>query len=365
MATFKSASHAVVATQELAKLPHRGSLQRRLTGHGTKLKKRLFKNQVSISLSPQSRFPSPIQLATLGNIEDIKDFIEKSEMCIGDTDENGATLLHHTSLNCQVATMQYLIDSGIDLNAVDNDGNTALHLACDKGHIDAAQLLLGAGASDTILNKASDAPLHIIVRENYTQLLTVFLEYPVDILIQGYRKRIPLHVTAEKDNLEACEILHNSIVRTERYQKALGFRLGAADQDDLTPIHLAARSGSYKVLDFMINKSLEHGYTPEQVLRFLDEENSTPLHAAVDGGHIQVVEIFLRHKARPDESKGKQLPPFLLASAQGKLDIMKLMVEYCGNEIVLCRDFYGQTALHRCAHAINSVEIIRFLVECN
>ncbi len=134
------------------------------------------------------------------------------------------------------------------------------------------------------------------------------------------------------------------------------FRLSAADQDDLTPIHLAARSGSH------INKGLEHGYTPEQILRFLDEENSTPLHAAVDGGHIQVVEVLLQHKSRPDESKGKQLPPFLLASAQGKLSMMKLMIEHCGKEIVHCRDLYGQTSLHRCAHAINSVEIIRFLV---
>ncbi len=366
MASFKSASNGEISTQELPRESSRTSFQLRLSRQGTKRKRRHFKGdgkQVSIILTSQSGIPSPTQLASRGNLEDLKDFIEISEMFIGDRDENGATLLHHASSNNQIAVMQHLIDSGIDLNAVDNDGNTALHLAVSKGHIEAARLLLEAGASDIILNKAFDAPLHIIVRNNSTELLTIFLEYPVDILIKGYRQRIPLHVAAEKDNLEVCEILHNSIITIERYQQSFAFRLSAADQDDLTPIHLAARSGSHKVLNFMIVKGLEHGYSPEQILRFLDEENSTPLHAAVDGGHIQVVEVLLRYKAHPDESRGKQLPPFLLASAQGKLEMMKLMVQYCGKEIVHCRDLYGQTALHRCAHAINSVEMIRFLIE--
>ena len=125
---------------------------------------------MSIRLSPQSGLPSTIQLASRGDLEDLRDFIEISGTSLGDRDSNGATLLHHAATNNQMAVMQYLIDSGINLNAVDKDGNTSLHIACDKGHIDAAQLLLGAGASDTILNKVSDAPLHIIVRKKHSEL---------------------------------------------------------------------------------------------------------------------------------------------------------------------------------------------------
>ena len=293
----------------------------------------------------------------------MKAFIEALGTTIKETDETGASLLHHAAANNQVGVMQYLIDSGIDLNAVDQDGNTPLHLAVANGHVDAAHLLLNNRASDTILNKAMYAPLHIVMQNNDTLVLAAFLEHPVDIVVTGYRKRTPLHMAAEKDNVEVCEVLHNSVLIQSEFRKVGGFRLCASDEDELTPIHLAARVGSYRLLDLMMSKAIEHGYSPEIVLSFLDEENSTPLHAAVDGGHVEVVEVLLKHKAQPDVIKGKQLPPFLLASTQGKLKVMQLMVQYSGKDIVHCRDQYGQTALHRCAQAINSAQAISFLVE--
>ncbi len=331
-------------------------------------KRQRFKNSahVSIEMFGNKSFdgmPPPHQLAADGSLDDLKQFIEEQGVSIKEKDKNGAMFLHSAVLNNQIAVMQYLIDSGIDLNAVDNDGNTALHLAVSKGYIEAARLLLGAGASDTILNKASDAPLHIIMRNNNTELLVAYLEYPVDIVVKGYRNRTPLHIASEKDNLEVCITLNDVILRNEHFKKIYGFRLCASDDDDLTPLHLAARVGSHKVLHYLISKCMTHGYPLEKVLSFLDEENSTPLHAAVDGGHLKVVETLIEFKADPSECKGKQLPPFLLACTQGKLDMMKLMVERYGKELVHCRDQYGQTALHRCAHCLNNAEMFHFLLE--
>ena len=371
MADFKTVSHVVIATSP-GKHPQSPAEQTedpehsRVAVQDKRRKKRRKSQNVSIELisnSPLDGMPSPHQLAAEGNLEDLKRYIESAGATIKERDERGATLLHHAVENKQTSVMQYLISSGVNLSAVDNDGNTALHIACSKGFLNAVHILLGAGVSNTILNKESDAPLHIIMRDNNTELLEAYLQYPVDILIEGYRKRTPLHVAAEKDNKEVCEVLHNVILSNEHFKKIVGFRICAPDADDLTPIHLAARSGSHRVLGFIISRCLEHGYAPKKVLSFLDEEDSTPLQAAVDGGHLQVVEVLLHHNARPDECKGKQPPPFLLASAQGKLDIMKLMVEHCGKEVVHCRDGYEQTALHRCAHAINSFEIIQYLVE--
>ena len=373
MAEFKTASYVVVATSP-GKHAHKSSPVEPSEDHEhtrvaiqDKRRKRRRKSQNTsielISNNSLEGMPSPHQLAAEGNLEDLKRYIESLGATLKERDEKGATLLHHATANNQIGVMQYLINSGVDLNSVDNDGNTALHLACEKGFINATHILLDAGACDTILNKDSDAPLHLIMRKNNTEMLEAFLQYSVDILIEGYRKRTPLHVAAEKDNVDVCKVLNTVILENERYKQITGFRLCAADADDLTPIHLAARSGSHRVLGFMISRCLQHGYAPEKVLSFLDEEDSTPMQAAVDGGHLQVVEVLLQHNARPDECKGKQPPPFILASVQGKLDLMKLMVEHCGKEIVNCRDVYKQTALHRCAHAINSVEIIQFLVE--
>lgn len=326
-------------------------------------KGRHSKQQISLevfkNLSSED-YQSPYQLAVEGKLEELKMFIE-SVGSIKERDENGATLLHHAAASNQVAVMQYLIPSiGININAVDNDSNTALHLAATNGHSDAVHLLLHGGANDAILNSNMDAPLHIVTRANNDQMIEAFLEHPtVQIVIAGHRKRTPLHVIAEQDHIESLRVFHNYTMA----HKTGTFRLCAKDEDELTPIHLAARSGSHRVLEFLMSNCLKHNYRPEFVLAFLDEENSTPLHAAIDGGHLAVVKVLLRHGAKPDVTKDQQPPPFILASSQGKLEMMQAMLEFGSVDVVFCRDVYGQTALHRCVQSLNCAEIMCFLIE--
>ena len=336
---------------------------------GTKRKKkRSAKQQISLEVlknfSSDDLYQTPFQLAAEGKLEELKRFIE----AIGSTkdrDEKGATLLHHASASNQTAVMQYLMQStNININAVDNDGNTALHLAAISGHSDAVHLLLQSGANDTILNSNMDAPLHIIVRANNTQLLKTFLQHPtIEIVIIGKRKRTPLHIISELDHIESAQVFHSFIIAQDLFKKVGAFRLCAKDEDELTPLHLAARSGSHRVLEFLISNCMKHKYQPEVILSMIDEENSTPLHAAIDGGHLAVVKVLIRHGAKPDVTNGEQPPPFILASSQGKLEMMKAMVELSNIEVVHCKDAYGQTALHRCASSLNCAEIMVFLIE--
>lgn len=147
----------------------------------------------------------------------------------------------------------------------------------------------------------------------------------------------------------------------EHFKKKAGFRLCAADEDDLTPIHLAARKGSHRVLDSCMSKCKAHGYPPEVVLGFIDEENCTPLHAAIDG---EVVEVLLKHGANPVVDKDSQVPPFLMACSQGKFKMIEIMLKSNNSEeVIKCQDVYGQTCLHHCARAINSSHIIPYLVQ--
>lgn len=323
------------------------------------------KHPVSLELFRNlSTDATPHQLAASGDLESLKSFLETFGITIKERDENRATLLHHATVTNQIKVMRYLIDSGIELNAVDKNGHTALHVAVLQGHTEATNLLLECGIDDTILNKDSDAALHIVARNTDTRLLSVFLEHHnIDLVVSGYRKRTPLHVMAELDNVAACDVLHNSVMVNEHFKKKVGFRLCAVDEDDLTPIHLAARKGAYKVLDLFLNTCKAHGYPPEVVLGFIDEENSTPLHAAIDGGFTEVVEVLLKHGADPVVNKDEQVPPFLLACSQGKFEMIEIMLKSNNSEdAIKCKDAYGQSCLHHCARAINSSHILPYLV---
>lgn len=330
-------------------------------------RKRSTEQHVSLEMikNMSTNYVSPFQLASDGNLEELKSFAETFSSILKEQDENHATTLHHAASTNQIAIMQYLIESGIELNSIDKDGHTALHVATLQEHVEATGLLLNNGIDDKILNNDGNAGLHIAARSNNTSLVAAYLEHcHIDIVVPGHRKRTPLHVLAEHDNLEACEVFHNSILVQDAFKKKVGFRLCATDEDDLTPIHLAARKGSHRVLDFFMTKCKLHGYPPEVILGFLDEENSTPLHAAIDGGHVKVVEVLLKHGANPVVTKDSQVPPFLLACSQGRLEVIDIMVNHGQSyEIISCRDMYGQTCLHRCTQSINSHQIISYLVD--
>ena len=279
------------------KLPKRDAKYRRKKPVGRNVSLEIFKNHEAKS-----------ELATEGKLNDLKAFIETFGLTLKETDENGASLLHHATANNQVQVMEYLIESGVGLNLVDIDGNTALHVAVQNSHIEAMHLLLKYEADDTALNKN---PIHIVMRSSNTDLIAGFLEHPVDPAVEGYRRRTPLHVLAECDNKEGFDVFITSECAIEAHNSNV--RLCTPDIDELTPIHLAARCNSYHILDSMISKTEEFGYPKEMVLGFLDEENSTPLHAAVDTGNAEVVEVLLKHQACPLASKENQPPSLHLA----------------------------------------------------
>ena len=340
---------------------HRDQDQRR-----AKIKKRISRNSSLEEFNKLNDAP-PQKLAAQGDLDGLKACIESFGLTLKETDKNGCTLLHHATYHDQLVVMEYLIESGANLDAVETDGNTALHIAVQREFIDAVNLLLKSGASDTILNKQLDAPLHIIVRMTVTnkELLAAFLQHQsIELMIAGYHQRTPTHIIAEHDKFEIWDKFGAAIaVRLRENKEGVKERLCATDADGLTAIHLAARKGSHRVLKFMMESSKELSVPTDVVLGYLDEENSTPLHAAVDGGHLQVVKVFLEYGASPLVSRGDLIPALHLACSQGKIDMVKAMVEAHGCEILSELDQYQRSPLHYSALSINGAGIISYIME--
>ena len=361
---FKSVSLAAVAANHIS-----NGIS---NGNGTTMRrgakgKRLAQKYSLENLPPieGSSTTLPQILASEGKLEELKKSIESYGLTLKETDGSECTLLHHAAAANQVTVMQYLIESGIGLNTVNKDGNTALHVATINGSVEAIHFLLHCGASDKILNSRKEAPLHIAAVGTNKALVPAFLEHnSVDLTVCGYRHRTPLHIIAENDNLEGCEVFHQAVMaQVEQGCMQAKFKLCASDDDGLTPIHLAARCNAHLVLDFIITKCKSHGYPTETVLGFIDEENSTPLHAAVDGGNSEVVHVLLKHGADPLALVEDMTPPLHLACSQGKLEMVKWMVEARGKEILGHVDQYSRTPLHHSALSIHSAYIIMYIFQ--
>ena len=334
--------------------------------HLKKTRKHISKD-VSIEMSglaEEAMLHDPHELVRDGELEMFKALFETTSLPIKLTDHrNGSSLLHAAASMNQVEIMQYLIENGAPLNETDNDGNTPLHVATIAFALDAINLLLDNAVDDTTLNNNHDAPLHIAVRTGNVDLVNVFLQHEnVDLLVQGYRKRTPLHLAAELDLVDIVDAFNNAIVVVKEWKDKAAFRLCAADSDNVTPIHFAARSGSANVLQYMISHCSDHGYPPESILKFIDEENSTPMHLAIDSGHLNVLKVLLQNGASPLVQNGDQIPPLHLACYQGRLNMVKLIVEHCGNEIVHEVSKNGQTPLHWGSRSIQGGQVLQYLI---
>ena len=332
--------------------------RRRTSKYSTFFKKRQS-HCISKSIDSEADRETCQQLATEGDLEGLKSALESLEVTLKGQDASGASLLHCAARGNQVEVMRYLIESGIAPDSRDDKGNTVLHVAVREGSVDAVHVLLNSGASDSILNSEQEAAIHLAVKLNRIDVVEALLDHPIDLLVRGYRKRTALHLAAELDRVEVCKMVH----KHAQTRSNGNFKLCVADEDDLTPSHLAARKGSHRVLSFFMEVCRDHGYPNETILSFLDEENSTPLHAAIDGGHAAVVDVLLKHGASPLDSKYGQPPPVHMACSQGKLDMVQIMVNHCGPAILHKEDEHGRTPLHFSANSMRSEQLISYITQ--
>ncbi len=68
-------------------------------------------------------------------------------------DDGGLGLIHWAADRGNTEILQFLLNSGVDINLVDRDGQTALHYASSCGHLECVKLLIKFGADRTIKDK--------------------------------------------------------------------------------------------------------------------------------------------------------------------------------------------------------------------
>ena len=307
------------------------------------------------------------EVAAEGRLQDLKSLIAENSALLKAVDERGKTLLHVAAECGQGEVVQYLNDVGsLSIDVKDNAGNTPLHLGVLNNHVGITDLLLSLGASAVAPNGRKVLPMHLALRNKCSiEMIATFAKYHdiTDQVSRGFRDYTSLHVVAANDNLKALEILCETAVGRPQTEEATIFlQLNSVDKDGLTPIHLAARKGSCKVLDFMISKAIEHGLEPQKIFESMSEKDSTPLHFAVEGNSLEIIQVLLKHGASPTATRGKQEPPIHLACSQNKLNVVRVMVEQCGQDILNCKNKRGQTPLHHCTNLIGGKQLISYLL---
>ena len=123
-----------------------------------------------------------------------------------------------------VRVAQLLLDSGLDVNALDKRNWTPLHAACYYGRLKIAQVLLDRGAITMAVDNQGNTPLHQVPQgileslEAGCRIVELLLERGVDPNAQDNNMETPLHVASRWEGLEIVQVLlgHTSVKNAQR-----------------------------------------------------------------------------------------------------------------------------------------------------
>uniref|UniRef100_T1JBU7 Ion transport domain-containing protein n=1 Tax=Strigamia maritima TaxID=126957 RepID=T1JBU7_STRMM len=309
-----------------------------------------------------------------GNLTELEQLQHSGRLVNRYKDENGRSLLHLAAIRDKASIIDFLLSSGVDINAVDNDGNSALHAAAEYDAVESLEYLIFRNADTALKNKKRMGAIHVAAEKNSLKAIQLFVLHKdkVDILMGGENGKTVMHIAANGNFHEVAAAILSAKLRLS---------LTKPCDHGVPAVIEAARNAAHETLDVMLKAGKDIGYLPSDILKLVDAEGNTPLHSAVHSGDvehekrteenintnkkIQTVKMCLQHGAKITTQEHSKVTPVHLACAQGTFEILRLMFVWQPEEkakVMLMRDLQGMTPLH-CAASYNHHELVTYLIQ--
>lgn len=290
-----------------------------------------------------------------GNDENFKMVLQKGRTNINIQDDKMQTPLHHAASLGKLEIVQLLLDYNANCNAQDSFGNTPLHLALRNDHLDCFMKILECDNLDVNLaNEAKDTPLHLAARKGnmektgksnkekagkgkkekvgniYMEIVDKLLDMKADYnAVDGSGKTL-LHIIAADGHVNCCE----KVLQWDNVN------INARDDNENTPLHLAAKAGKSDIV------ALLHNYHAQCNLQ--NSFGDTPLHLAVTGGHSDCFKELMKYDNMEIDLKNNNMStPLHCAAKTGNSEIVGRLLDISAD--CNAQDISGDTPLHKTA----------------
>ena len=125
------------------------------------------------------------------------------------------------------------LESGADVNCLDEHGSNSLHIATQNNCIEIVEALIAAKININALTPDGWTAMHFAAVRGYEEIAKMLIEAGIDVRVAGLRyKRTALHYAADQGRSNVVYLLLNA-----------GADKNAADIENHTPIFLAERKG--------------------------------------------------------------------------------------------------------------------------
>lgn len=248
--------------------------------------------------SHSSETRTPLALAAMNGHAETARFLVKSCADVRMKDDLDSTPLHEAASTKCPDLVELLLENGADPNARDGDTNMPLHLVTEEGP-ESVRLLINAGADVNARGFGGDTPLHVASDPMSVRLLVAA---GADIHARNEQGETPLLGATKwgandvvKAILEAGEpsvfdiaALGNLDMLKERLRQDMSLLYaGDTDRHNRTLLHYAAETDQPVVATYLLDQSIDANVA--------DDEGITPLHLAAESSGSAVAEILIAH----------------------------------------------------------------------
>ncbi|AYP74077.1 ankyrin repeat protein [Fowlpox virus] len=183
-----------------------------------------------------------------------------------------------------------------------------LFMSVEARNIDHITSLIEKGADVNGITNNKLTPMHSISGIiSFFELCNLMRTYGDTILLYNYKKTF--FVYNETRNLKIAELLlkHGASVNVQA-------------NNDITPLHIAAGSGSIKMVTLLLNNGAD--------INSLTRYGETALHYAVSVKDINMCKLLLEHKIDVNVSNRSHVTALHISVELGDYEIMKLLLKY-------------------------------------
>ncbi|CAC5415131.1 TRPA1 [Mytilus coruscus] len=316
-------------------------------------------NNTALHSSVNSGYPeedksTPLHFACAqGGLEMIKIMYEIQESkflsAMNTTDILKMTPLHRAALFNHVGVVEYLLDKGADINALDANDRTPLFVAASKSAWSTVNLLIKRGANIALKDEKSRNFLHVIIKGGGS--LNMF----EDDVFKNVKNLLnetdnigctPLHYATREGQLNAIDTL-----------MSMGALLNPKNKQKQSPLHFAARYGRYNTCKRLLNSKEGPG-----IINEVDEDGLTALHHAAKNGHVKIITLLMQRGAYVTKDHEGNTP-LHMAVIHGYTRSMRCILNVHGN-LMDSQNNAGNTALH-VASQVGQVQAVTLLLSAD
>ncbi|XP_075241022.1 transient receptor potential cation channel subfamily A member 1 homolog isoform X2 [Convolutriloba macropyga] len=266
-------------------------------------------------------FETPLHKAASYNREKAIEFLLQNGANIDAVDEDGYTALLVAAYKGHEAVTEQLLNAKADASVVDSLGKNLLHMVAETESVPLAKKLLEKSDVKDLLSErdqVGNTPLHVAARNGTAEMLRVFYDKGGDITMKNEDEQTVLHLAADYGRTTAVKLiceLDDDLV-------------GVEDENSNTALHLAATEGYEKVVTVLIQ------YQADVESRNIQQW--TPLDCAAAKGWTRCARILLENDAPVDATDKSSITPLYLACQNNHPQMVKLLLDYDGSLEIRC-----------------------------